>query len=80
MGVSIPERMSLIGFDDIPLAPLLSPPLTTIRQPLGDMGAHAVRKLVKLIEGSSHIENTETLRHLTHPELIIRQTTRELIS
>jgi DNA-binding LacI/PurR family transcriptional regulator len=37
-GITIPSGMSVIGFDDIPLASLMSPPLTTIRQPLVQMG------------------------------------------
>ncbi len=75
MNIAIPQRISLIGFDDIPLAPMLSPPLTTSRQPLDAMGALAVRKLVNLIEGASVSENPEQLRYLAKPELIIRKTT-----
>ncbi|WP_299039142.1 LacI family DNA-binding transcriptional regulator [uncultured Pseudokineococcus sp.] len=42
-GVSVPEDLSVVGFDDLSLCQVLSPPLTTVRQPLADMAAHAVR-------------------------------------
>jgi DNA-binding LacI/PurR family transcriptional regulator len=46
----IPERISLIGFDDIPTAELLHPPLTAVRQPTYRMGAQAVELLIRRIE------------------------------
>ena len=42
----IPEDLSVIGFDDIPSAAWMAPPLTTVRQPLAEMAALAVRMLV----------------------------------
>ncbi len=42
-GVGIPERMSIVGFDDTPLALHVTPPLTTVRQPMADLGATAAR-------------------------------------
>jgi len=42
-GLSVPEDLSVVGFDDLSLCQVLSPPLTTVRQPLADMAAHAVR-------------------------------------
>lgn len=45
-GLRIPEDLSVIGFDDIPSAGWMAPPLTTVRQPLAEMAALAVRMLV----------------------------------
>lgn len=46
LGVRIPEDLSLVGFDDIPLAEFLQPPLTTVRQPIEDLGRTAVSVLL----------------------------------
>lgn len=48
MGVRIPEDISLGGFDDVELAALVHPPLTTIRQPKYEMGAAALEMVMKL--------------------------------
>jgi LacI family transcriptional regulator len=46
LGISIPEELSVVGFDDSPLAARLSPSLTTIRMPIRDMGRLAAAKLI----------------------------------
>lgn len=45
-GLRIPEDLSVVGFDDVPMAALACPPLTTLHQPLAEMAALAVRRLV----------------------------------
>jgi LacI family transcriptional regulator len=45
-GLRIPEDLSVIGFDDVPMAAWASPPLTTLRQPLAQMAALAVRSVL----------------------------------
>jgi LacI family transcriptional regulator len=50
LGRRIPLDLAVVGFDDIPEAPFFLPSLTTIRQPLNDLGASAVRELHRLIE------------------------------
>jgi LacI family transcriptional regulator, galactose operon repressor len=47
----VPDDVSVVGFDDLPFAPWTAPPLTTVRQPLRDMGAMAARMLLSLIKG-----------------------------
>ena len=47
LGLIIPEDLSLVGFDDIPMAEMLAPPLTTIWQPAEDLGRTAVSMLVR---------------------------------
>lgn len=51
LNVRVPEEMSLVGFDDAPICQSLFPQLTTIRQPLEEMGAAAYRALISLVEG-----------------------------
>jgi LacI family transcriptional regulator len=51
LGLRIPEDLSVIGFDDIPDAAAATPPLTTIRQPLQQMGEEAMRLLLDLLNG-----------------------------
>lgn len=49
--LSVPEDVSVVGFDDLPVASLATPPLTTVRQPLAEMGRMAVEMVVRLLEG-----------------------------
>lgn len=51
LGLSVPEDVSVVGYDDMPMAPLQNPPLTTIRQPVYAMASDAVRYVVSLLEG-----------------------------
>lgn len=59
-GLRVPEDLSLVGFDDTEVARLLSPPLTTVRQPLREMGRTALRTALRLADGerleSHHVE------------------------
>ena len=47
MGLSIPEDLSIVGFDDTPVSSRLWPPLTTIRWPIVEMGRSAAAKLLE---------------------------------
>lgn len=49
-GLAIPGDISVLGFDDCDLAPLLDPPLTTVAQPFYDMGVKAATRLINIIE------------------------------
>jgi LacI family transcriptional regulator len=52
-GLRVPHDLSVVGFDDIPDAASHSPALTTIRQPLPEMGAAAVQMLLGMLDGRS---------------------------
>ena len=52
-GIAVPDEMSIIGFDDTVLASQCTPPLTTMRQPLYEMGRSATSMLLKLVEGKT---------------------------
>lgn len=50
-GLPVPGAMSVVGFDDMPFAALITPALTTVRQPLREMGRVATKMLLRLIAG-----------------------------
>jgi LacI family transcriptional regulator len=50
-GLRIPQGLSVVGFDELPVARWASPPLTTVRQPLSEMGRTAAQMLGELIDG-----------------------------
>jgi len=52
-GLRVPEDMSLVGFDDLPIASYMFPRLTTVRQPKEEMGRIAMQSLLKILEGTS---------------------------
>jgi LacI family transcriptional regulator len=67
LGLAVPDDLSVIGFDNVPESALATPPLTTIMQPLRQMGAEALRLLVDLIAG------VECETHVRLPtELVLR--------
>ncbi|MBI3991006.1 MAG: LacI family DNA-binding transcriptional regulator [Candidatus Omnitrophica bacterium] len=70
-GIKIPEDFSIIGYDDIRVAPYLEPPLTTIRQPLKEMGVKAASLILKLISSKKAKDTNAILE----PELVIRKST-----
>lgn len=51
LGISVPEQMKIVGFDDVTLAQLTTPQLTTIHQPIKEMARTAVRLLVDAANG-----------------------------
>jgi LacI family transcriptional regulator len=67
-GLSIPDEISIIGFDDIPQASFVYPKLTTVRQPLEEMGQVAVKILLKRIKN----QNEPSQRIALETQLIIR--------
>ncbi len=51
-GLRVPDDIAVVGFDDLSVASLVEPPLTTIRQPVGRLGVMAVEMLIGLLEGT----------------------------
>jgi len=70
-GQRVPEDVSVVGFDDIQGAAFHNPSLTTIRQPLHEMGAVAARILLQRIRGQASFPDVVPI----HPELVIREST-----
>jgi DNA-binding LacI/PurR family transcriptional regulator len=69
-GHKVPEEVSVMGFDDIEYASIAYPPLTTVRQPLHEMGATAAELLLRKLAKDEVIENIRV-----RPELIVRSST-----
>ncbi len=76
-GRRVPEDCSVIGYDDIPHAGLNTPGLTTIRQPMLDMGGLAAKLALDAIAAGPGA-GEEKLLHLLEPELVERDSTRKL--
>ena len=71
LGFSVPEQLSVVGFDDSELSRVVTPALTTVRQPLEEMGRMAVSLLSRLIDG----QRVETLRIELATRLVVRSST-----
>ncbi len=71
-GLQVADDVSVIGFDDIVLADLAAPPLTTIRQPLPEMAAAAFEQLRLGIESGQPVPGKSLLMR---PELVVRAST-----
>jgi LacI family transcriptional regulator len=72
-GLRIPQDLSVVGFDDLPTMRWVSPPLTTVRQPLADMGRVAAEMLCDLIDGVP----LRSQRVELATELIVRESTAD---
>jgi|HubBroStandDraft_1064217.scaffolds.fasta_scaffold05556_2 DNA-binding LacI/PurR family transcriptional regulator len=70
-GLHVPEDVSVVGFDDIQSAAFHNPSLTTIRQPLNQMGQVAARILLQRIRGQATFPDAVPIL----PELVIREST-----
>lgn len=73
-GAEIPRDISIVGFDDIPLATLITPSLTTISQPAYEMGVEAVSLIKKNIELGKTLES----KIILPTELVVRESTAPL--
>jgi LacI family transcriptional regulator len=70
----VPDDLAIVGYDDVPEAAYFQPPLTTVSQPLFDVGCTSVKELHRLIEeGGREETEVQTKTILLQPELIIRQ-------
>jgi LacI family transcriptional regulator len=70
-GIRVPEELSIVGFDDLEEAGIVTPPLTTIRQPLAEMGRIAVSLLLRLLDN----QPLEALHVELATRLIVREST-----
>lgn len=69
-GLRVPDDISLVGFDDLPVVRYMDPPLTTIRQPMPQMGRLAMETLLDILAGSRSSHNVKV-----PAELIVREST-----
>lgn len=70
-GLRVPEDVSVVGYDDSALVAFTDPPLTTVRQSVGSMGAAAVRALLDEIAGTP----APRAEYIFRPELVVRGST-----
>jgi LacI family transcriptional regulator len=70
-GLRVPDDVSVVGFDDVKYAPIVTPALTTVRQPLADMGHTALRVVLRLLDG----ERFDTPQLEMATRLVVREST-----
>ncbi|MFP5346555.1 MAG: substrate-binding domain-containing protein, partial [Actinomycetes bacterium] len=70
LGVKVPDDLSVVGFDDAPPAATAQPPLTTVAQPLGEIGETAGRLVRAMVDG----ETAASPRRFP-VELVVREST-----
>ena len=69
--LTVPGDLSVVGFDDAELATIVSPELTTVRQPLAELGRTAVSLLTRMLDR----QRVEALRVELATRLVVRETT-----
>jgi LacI family transcriptional regulator len=67
-GIAVPEEIALVGYDDVEFASMLSPPLTSVRQPKCEIGASAAMLLLEETDGAGHEHRAVRFE----PELVVR--------
>lgn len=70
LGVDVPGQVSVVGFDDMPESEFFNPPLTTIRQDLGDVGRQSIEILLRQIEAG---DSAGYKRALVPSRLVVRK-------
>jgi DNA-binding LacI/PurR family transcriptional regulator len=73
-GLAVPAQLSIVGFDDSPVARLTTPPLTTVRQPHEEKGRLAATWLIEDIERGTPAEG-DPRRTILPTELVVREST-----
>jgi LacI family transcriptional regulator len=71
--LNVPEDLSVVGFDDTPMTQMISPPLSTIKQPMGLMGEEAAKNLINQLE-----KGDEEKYIVMNSTLIIRDSVSEI--
>ncbi|GAA4878033.1 MULTISPECIES: LacI family DNA-binding transcriptional regulator [Saccharopolyspora] len=74
-GLSTPEDLSVVGFDDIGLAAYCQPALTTLAQPIADMAAAAVDELARRLDPDEPPRRATSFSRMFRPTLIVREST-----
>ncbi|WP_282940026.1 LacI family DNA-binding transcriptional regulator [Paenibacillus sp. RC67] len=73
-GLQLPQQLSVVGFDNTILATIIDPPLTTVAQPIQEIGRQAMDLLVQEIKGQKSMKQRVVLM----PELVVRGSTAQL--
>lgn len=75
LGLRVPDDLSVVGFDDLDIAPYLTPPLTTLRQDLGEVGRRCLDHLLSVIEVADGDAQERRIPRFVRPELVVRGST-----
>lgn len=78
--IRVPDDISFVGFDDVDLARMYNPSLTTIRQPFEEQGDLAIRIMIDMIEKNHSLNNEEDEKFITSMkyQLIVRESTKNI--
>ena len=68
MGVDVPGEVSIVGFDDLPMAQYATPPLTTVRQPVTEMAVAGVKAAIDGLE-----EHESKSPQIFKPTVVVRE-------
>jgi LacI family transcriptional regulator len=77
-GIRVPEKCSVIGFDDVAPATLTVPALTTVRQPMEAMGDVAAAMIIDSLRAGPEIPDSAVEIRKMSPELVVRESTRSI--
>jgi LacI family repressor for deo operon, udp, cdd, tsx, nupC, and nupG len=72
LGLEVPNDISVIGVDDMPLASYFDPPLTTMKQDINQIGKEAAKLLIDVIENPEHPRRTVNIK----AQLVVRNSTQ----
>jgi LacI family transcriptional regulator len=74
-GLRVPEDIAIVGFDDIPIARFLTPPLTTVRVEIAELGRRAVSHVVNSLENRGDVTkgNGAKKRDVIRTTLVVRE-------
>jgi LacI family transcriptional regulator len=76
LGLAVPGDLSIVGFDDMPIATHVNPRLTTVARPYQDMGAAAVRLVVDALEAGHAVGSRPRMKQMDLPtRLVVREST-----
>jgi LacI family transcriptional regulator len=74
LGFAVPQDLSVVGFDDIPLARFINPPLTTVRVPQAELGRLAFHALISEVDRAEH-ETSKPKEYVLSTDLVLRRST-----
>ena len=74
-GLRVPEDVSLVGFDDVPIARYLTPALTTVQVPIAELGRQAMARLLAAVDGQPGHPEGGPMHTVIAPTLAVRAST-----
>jgi LacI family transcriptional regulator len=77
-GISIPDKLAVVGFDNIPESAYFYPSLTTVSQDLQLLGEQAVQNIVKMIQSRRENQPITAQSEFIHPTLFVRESSRQI--